>query len=436
MNNARNYLPLIVVALVLIGTSLHAQEAKPSTLEALVKDALEKNQELEAARRKWEAAKQKIPQARALPDPMFGVDLERHGTQRVFTYSDAEWMIRQQFPWFGKRGLRAKVEEQNAAMAFQEYLAKGLKVAATVKQSYYDIFQRRAELDINLRMQKLLTEMVEIASAKYATGKIPQTDLLKAQTELSKLLEEEFDKKRALAKAETELNQALNRPAQSPLKLDFDVRISFLKNSLEELQGVALQNRPELRARKSSLDSAQSSVELAKQEYRPDFEVRLEARQFNGEARFREYDTAIFINIPWGNRAKRDAGIREAEQMREMARADLEAMKTNTLAEVKKLYDGIRTMEHHYELYQKRLIPQARATMDSARGAYVADKGNFLDLLDAQRMLLDLEMQQYHHIAELQRLRAQLEAVLGVSLDKLNTAQNNDAEKGKHEIPK
>ena len=147
-------LALAVCAALMFCVSVRADDAKPATLDVLVREALAKNPEIESARRKWQAAKEKIPQARAWPDPMAGVDFERMDSQNPFTYSDAEWMVSQQFPWFGKRGLRAKVEEGNAARAFQEYVAKGLEVAAMVKQAYYDIFQMRGELEINQRNQK------------------------------------------------------------------------------------------------------------------------------------------------------------------------------------------------------------------------------------------------------------------------------------------
>jgi outer membrane protein TolC len=70
-------------------------------------------------------------------------------------------------------------------------------------------------------------------------------------------------------------------------------------------------------------------------------------------------------------------------------------------------------MHHHYTLYTDKLIPQQRLAVDAARAAYEAGSGGFLDVLDARRMLFDLEMQNLHHAAEFQRLLASLERVIG-----------------------
>ena len=88
-------------------------------------------------------------------------------------------------------------------------------------------------------------------------------------------------------------------------------------------------------------------------------------------------------------------------------------MRVRTASEVRKLYDGVHTMHHHYDLYTERLIPQQRLAVESARAAYETGAGGFLDLLDADRMLFDLEMQNLHHAAEFQRLLASLERTAG-----------------------
>ena len=67
-------------------------------------------------------------------------------------------------------------------------------------------------------------------------------------------------------------------------------------------------------------------------------------------------------------------------------------------------------------MFVEKLIPQQQAAVEAARASYESDKADFLDLLDAQRMLLDFEMQNLHHAAEFQRLAAQLEQLTGGKL--------------------
>jgi outer membrane protein TolC len=389
---------------------LFSVSVRAETLDALVKEALDHNPEVAAAGKAWEAAKARIPQARALDDPMVGVDVERTDTTRLDTFTDNEWMVSQTVPWFGKRGAKGRVEEGMARKAEQEYRARTLEVTAMVKQAYYDLWQAERELDVNRRTQKIMEQFVDAATAKYEVGKSSQADVLKAQTELSKLQEAEIDARRNVEKARAELKQQLGRDAE----VEASTPIPALSLSLAVAQKLAAEHRPELLAiRHGEMSSAKASLDLARKEYLPDFQFRVEARQYNGRSGIQEYDTGVFMNFPWLNVGKRNAAIREAKLGVERTQYDFEAMQRRTAAEVKKLYDGMTTMHHHYELFTDKLIPQQRAAVESARASYETDKADFLNLLDAQRMLLDFEMQNLHHAAEFYRLEAQLEQLTG-----------------------
>ncbi len=389
------------------------------TLEVLVQQALEANPEIAAARKNWEAMKARIPQARALPDPMVGVDVERSGRTRFDTFSDNEWMISQEIPWFGKRELRGRVEEGAARKAAEEYRAKILEVTAMVKQACYDLWQAQQEIRLNEENQALMRQFVTIATAKYEVGKTSQADVLKAQTTLAKLVEDRFDREREREKALAELNQQLRRPPQTPVTVETGMPTPVFEFSLDRLQQTAREHRPELRGfREGIIYGGQASVALAKKNYAPDFQFRVEARQFNGRSGIQEYDTGVFINFPWINRKKYNSAISEAKFNLERYSEHYEAMKVRTAAEVKKLYDGLRVMDHHYHLFIDKIIPQQRAAITAARASYESDKADFLDLLDAQRMLLEFEMQNLHHAAEFQRLVAELQRVVGGELPK------------------
>jgi len=161
---------------------------------------------------------------------------------------------------------------------------------------------------------------------------------------------------------------------------------------------------------------AEAALALAKKSYEPDLQVRLEAWQYEGKGGIQEYDAGVAINVPWLNAGKRSAAVREAKANLEASRDELDAMRTQTAAEVKKLYDGVEAMHHHYELYVGKLIPQQQLAVEAARTAYESGTGGFLDVLDAHRMLFDLEMQNLHHAAEFQRLLASLERMVGGQL--------------------
>jgi outer membrane protein TolC len=405
----------IIVAILLAVVTATARAQASNSLEAYIGIALANNPEIAGSQRKWEAALQKIPQARALDDPMVGVDVERFGTTRFDTFTDNEWMISQTVPWFGKRGLRGGVEAGTATRAEMDWRMKTLDVVAMVKQAYYDLWQAQRELEVNERNQELLRQFVEAARTRFETSKASQSDLIRAQNELAKLAEDRVDRVRTQQHALADLNQLLRRAPETPVDIGPEVTapVVELGVTLEQLQAAAA-DRPELLgAREGTVRSAEAALALAKKGYYPDVQFRIEARQLNGQSGIQEYDTGVFINFPWLNHGKYKAAIAEARANLDASRDDLDAMRVRTAAEVRKLYDGVHAMHHHYDLYTQRLIPQQRLAVESARAAYETGAGGFLDLLDADRTLFDLEMQNLHHAAEFQRLLASLERMAG-----------------------
>ncbi|MGA2604062.1 MAG: TolC family protein [Verrucomicrobiia bacterium] len=405
--------PIIAALIVAVGTTAGRAQTNDS-LDALVNTALADNSEIATARKKWDAALQRIPQARALDDPTVGVDAWRR-SQEAAAASQTGLMISQNIPWFGKRDLRGGMETGAAKQAEMAWRMKTLEIVAMVKQAYYDLWQAQRELDLNQRNQELMQQFVEVARSRYEVGKASQSDLIRAQNDLARLSEDQTDRVRAYQMALAELNRLMRRDPGTPVEIGPEVTAPVLEPAvtLDQLQAAAA-CRPELLGlQEGELHSAEAALALAKKGYDPDLQVRVEAWQYEGKGGIQEYDAGVSINFPWLNGGKRGAAVREARANLEASRDELDAMRTRTAAEVKKLYDGAHTMHHHYELYVGKLIPQQQHAVDAARAAYESGTGGFLDILDARRMLFDLEMQNLHHAAEFQRLLASLERMVG-----------------------
>ena len=404
----------VLLAILFTTLAMAARAQVTNSLDACLEIALANNPDIAAAHSRWEAALQKVPQARAWDDPMIGVDTWRRDDQ-AGAPSQNGLMVSQTVPWFGKRDLRGRVEMGAAKRAEMDWRMKTLEVAASVKQSFYDLWQAQRELDVNDRTRELMGQFVNAARAQYETGKASQSDLIRAQNELAKLSEDRIDRLRMRDQALAELNRLLQRAPETPVEIDsnFAVPVFDPGVTLEQLQAAAGERPELLGVREGMLRSAQASLDLAKKGYDPDVQVRVEGWQYEGKNGIPEYDVGVAINFPWFNHSKYKAAINEARANLDASRDELDAMRVQTAAEVKKLYDGVHTMHHHYDLYAERLIPQQRLAVEAARAAYETGTGRFLDVLDADRMLFDLEMQNLHHAAEFQRLLASLEKMVG-----------------------
>ena len=72
-------------------------------------------------------------------------------------------------------------------------------------------------------------------------------------------------------------------------------------------------------------------------------------------------------------------------------------------------------------LYDEALLPQAEQSLRAALSSYQAARGSFLDVLDAQRMLLNFRMGKILSQGDRARGLSQLERAVGVDLEELKT---------------
>src|SRR5258705_7263843 len=187
------------------------------TLDSVLAEVLAKNPSLKAARANWQAMEARVSQERAWVDPRVGVDVERSGTTRFFTFTDNEWMIAQELPLSGKNRSRARAASAEAAGAFAQADRQGLELIRNARIAFYDLLNAQVQLDLNQRNAELLERFAQITRAKYEVGTRLQSDVLMAQTEALKTREARGDLEQPLAEAQSRLNVLLNPPPATPL---------------------------------------------------------------------------------------------------------------------------------------------------------------------------------------------------------------------------
>src|SRR5207248_1436244 len=188
-------------------------------LETVLREVLQNNPSLKAARANWEAMKQRVPQARAWEDLRAGfdavagrfVDVPRN------SFTDQKLMIEQTLPITGKNRLRGQAAEAEAIVAFQELKRRELDLTAKARTAFYRLANANEQLRIVDANLALLREFAKVSRDKYEAGTRPQSDVLTAETQASKLEESRYDVRRQISEAESQLNVLMNRPAQSPL---------------------------------------------------------------------------------------------------------------------------------------------------------------------------------------------------------------------------
>jgi len=395
------------------------QIAQPSlVLSGLIPEALARNPELVAARKQWEAATNRIAQARSLDDPTLSVHLWNFPqTFNVTQTQNSIFGLSQNLPFPGKLALKGEIASRSAEMTEQALRTKERELVARLKQAYYDLFLAHKTIQIHHEQVELLRQFVEITNAKFRIGKGSQADVLKAQVELSVLHQQlpVLEQRRETAAAL--LNTLLDRAPLSPLGIPQEPSLTLLDTTIDELHRLALNARPELKAAELAVQHGEQSRALALRQYYPDFNVAFQRFQnFQANDGFGAY-VAMTIPFAFWTKPKYDAGVQEAMASVAAAQAQRHQLENLTRFQVNDLLAKVRASEQVARLYHTTILPQAVQNLEAARAGYRVGKGGFLDLIDTQRAWRGFQHEYYRALVEREHRLAELEQVIGTDLN-------------------
>ena len=414
----------IMFVILFTGEELKAQDINSVQrnklmLPELIQGVLARNPELVAARKQWEAATNRITQARSLDDPILSIQLWNVPQPFKATQADNTiFGLSQNLPFPGKLGLKGEVASRSADMTEQAVHAKERELVTRLKQTYYDLFLMQKTIQIHHEQVELLRQFFEIANTKFRAGKGSQADVLKAQVELS-LLQQQLpvlEQRRKTAGAM--LNTLLDRDPSLPLGLAQEPSPLPIDQPLDDLHRLALNDRPELKAAELDVQRNEQSHALAQRQYYPDFNVAFQRFQnYQANDGFGAY-VAMSIPFAFWTKPKYDAGVQEAAAGVAVARAQQQTLENLTRFQINDLLAKLRATDQVATLYRTTILPQAEQSLESARVGYRTGKGGFLDLIDTQRAWKGFQLEYFKALVDRQHRLAELEQVVGIPLDR------------------
>ena len=406
--------------LILMPFPSSAQSEKPRlNVDQLIEEALQNNPEISAAKMKWEVFKEKIPQAYALEDPMFGFGIVSLPTNFSFKDEDMtmkEFSISQKFPFPGKRPLMREMASKEAEAVSTEIEEKNNRIIKEVKAAYYDLSHVYRTTEVAQRNKKILEDFAKIVETRYAVGEGIQQDVFKAHVEVSKMVDELImlsQRKKAL---EAKLNTLLNRPPETPLGEPEEVVFRKFFFTTEELQKMALEVNPTLKGMRKMIEAKEKAHALAKREYYPDFNFKFAyGQRDNGpDMKRRDMLTGMMeMNIPIFFKSKQDRKVAETKAEILATGAQYRAMKNEILFMITDMASMVQRSERQLELYKTGIIPQASLQINSAMSAYRVNKADFMTLLDSQMTLYKYELEYHQALTEYEKNVANLGATVG-----------------------
>lgn len=410
----------LMASLVLTMGPALAQDGQPPSLQELLAWAERDNPGLRAAQERWIAAQQMVPQARALPDPQLSYGYMLEPVHTRVGPQEQRLELTQKIPLFGKRGLRAEVASEGAAAAEAIYQQQRLELRHRVTElwnEYYFLGRAQALTEESVR---LMTHLESVALTQYAAGRGSHSAVVRAQLELGKLedqLRSLHDRSRS---QRARLNLALDRPADTELAMPSQLEFVANELSLQELAAQLSARNPRLSYRQSMVARQDAARRLASRSAIPDLMLggewivtgdAIQPNTPDGGSDALIAKASISVPLWFGRyRAER------AQAQAEWTAAEREFRETQNLlqAELEQTHYELRDSKRREELYSLTLIPKAREALYVTEDAFKAAQASFLELIDAQRTLLEFELALERARSDRATREADLQRLVGI----------------------
>ncbi len=395
--------------------------AGPQPVESYVAYALAQNPDIQAARKRVEAAANRVPQAASLQDPTLGVTAFPAPIQTAAGQQQLSMNASQQFPWFGKLDARAAMAEAEANAARAGLMAAELEVIEQVKRAYFELYYIQQAIRIMQDDKKLLVDLTKIAEVRYRTGAVSQQDVLRAQVEADNVDSDLIRLHQQQLSSQARLAGWLHVSPDTPLAAVDELPAEQVPRDLDRLYEQAICARPELHAQLATLRRDRGNVELARLAYFPDLtgSVMWNDVADHGLSPVANGQDSVGIGVSATMpiyRKRLDSGIRASEAQATATARQYDSLRDRTAAEVKDLFAQATSQYDLIRLFQDSIIPKADQTLQVSISAYETGRVDFLQLIDNWRELLRFRIMHQRLQSQLRQTLASLDRVVGGQL--------------------
>jgi outer membrane protein, heavy metal efflux system len=392
-------------------------------LKDYLRRALERNPGLGRALAQYRAAVQRLPQVSALPDPVLGfTNYLRTPETRVGSQTNAI-TLSQQFPWFGTLSAREQVAAKEAARYRQQYEAAKDGAVQQLKNAYYSLAYIDRALDINHEERLLLDHYEKLAESRYQQGAGLQQAVVKLQAEITRVQNALEELRARRVDAESSLNRLMNRPPETPVPRIQPPAMPEVKVDYQQLYQAGRRHRPEVLSSLLEIERDEKRIELARKDYWPSFSlggswVNVVGRSVLPGAMAIDSNGMDVVSVNLGislpvHRSKYDAEVAEAAEAKIASMRGYQDTVNAVESSIREAGFHITTYREQMALFNTTLLPQAQQSLESAEAAYATGSLGVLDLLDSERVLLQVRLGLAQYVSQYMQSLADMERAIG-----------------------
>jgi outer membrane protein TolC len=371
-------------------------------LDEAVSIAVRNRAEVTAANARAEALAARPAIVGALEDPMISPSIDHYpfdmrnaqdemgegGSRQRYDWSIS---VEQRFPLSGVRGHRMDAARADVQRARALANNTQLDIALDVQRSFFMLLERRRMRSVLAEQEALARELIEVSSARYASGTGSQADVLRAEVEAARVRGTQQALSAQTRAAEAMLNASMGREPAERMPELVHVPSRDLPLATHAAVERALSRRPELVAGEAEVNRAKAEVEVMRSMYKPMATVRVGRASTMAEGPGAMIMIGVSLPI-WRERLR--AGVAEARAMQRMADFDLSAMRRMVEGEAVSARESVEAARAQYVVIEDEILPRARAATETALAAYSSGQGTLISVIESARALWEIQAEQ------------------------------------------
>ena len=393
-------------------------------LRTYVAGALERNPTILESEARYLAARQRVPQVTALPDPVLTFTQALRSVETRVGPQLNSVTVSQAFPWFGTLDLKGQVALQQAAALYHVYEADQRDVIAQVKEAYYELRYADAALGLASEERSLLEHYETLASARYAAGQGLQQAVIRLQAEIARVVNRRHGLEQQRAVLEARLNALRHRPADEALPPVGPLARPAVELQREQLYRLGGQHRQELRQAAALIRGSEHAIDLAQKSARPAFTASVGMTNVGRRGDLAGLDlllpddgknaltVSLGVSLPIWRARYRAAAAQAADELRAHEHRRAAARDAMEL-DVQDAVVRLETLDRQLDLLDTVLIPQTDEMLRATEAAYETGQLGVLDLLDSERTLLEMRLMHARYVSDFLIALSRLERAVG-----------------------
>jgi cobalt-zinc-cadmium efflux system outer membrane protein len=373
--------------------------------------ALKEQPLLESQQAQITASQESAVAAAQLPDPQLMAGLKDYpvtGSDAFSVRRDNFTMltigVAQEFPREEKRRLRGEREMLGSGKAALELDVMRRTIARDAALAWLDVYYPEQAQALIRELEREAQLQIESAEIAYRAGRKTQADVLAEQVTLALLKEKEADFAKQSTRARAGLSRWIGPEASRPIEEKLP---DEPPPTLEALLTLA-ESHPHLNTLDKQTEVAQTEVALARQAYKPDWNLEV---YYAARPEFSDFvGVQVGIDLPVFPKNRQDrtlasklAELEKARSLKEDALRILKADAARYYAEWQSASDRLSTF------FAQDILPTARERIDAATAAYQSGKADLASVLEARRAELDLQLQRLALMVDKARALTQLQ---------------------------